>query len=103
MEDLEDMEEDYAKFVNKVKNCIRQSANPSSSNAQSGTQNRLSDTTKLLLDKRRAMKWERGINNIEYHLLCHLIRIKLHEDFANYNCSKLLQAAEQLLQAASTT
>ena len=70
-------------------------ANPSSSSAQSGTQNRISDTTKLLLDKRRAMKRESGIDNIEYHLLCHLIRIKLREDFANYNCSRLLQAAEQ--------
>ena len=30
-EDTEDMEEENAKFVNKFKNCIRQSANPSSS------------------------------------------------------------------------
>ena len=34
---LEDMEEDYAKFVNKFKNCIRESENPRSSNAQNGT------------------------------------------------------------------
>ena len=72
--DLEDMEEDYAEFVNKFKSCIRQSANPSSSSAESDNQNRISDTTKLLLDKRRAMKRESGINNIEYDLLCHLIR-----------------------------
>ena len=63
--------------MNKFKNCIRQSANPSSTNARSGIQNRISDTTKLLLDKRRAMKRKSGINNIEYHLLCHLIRIEL--------------------------
>ena len=65
------MEEDYAKFVHKFKNCIRQSANSSSSNPQNDTQTRNSDTTKLLLEKRRAMKRESGINNIEYHLLCH--------------------------------
>ena len=42
------------------------------------------------------MKRESGINNIEYLLLCHLIRIKLHEDFANYNCLRPLQAAEKM-------
>ena len=84
----EDYDEDYAQFVEKLRRCLEKARK----GRRKEEKGRISKETSELLERRKKMKRE-GKNNIEYSLLCRLIRRKLKEDFEKYRTNKLLNAA----------
>uniref|UniRef100_A0A914UST4 Reverse transcriptase domain-containing protein n=1 Tax=Plectus sambesii TaxID=2011161 RepID=A0A914UST4_9BILA len=87
---IEDLDDDYAELLNKLKQC-RQRSEVLCDNHQ---MKRISNSTRELLDRRRQMK-RITANNVEYHLLCKLIRRQLKEDHDAFRRQALLDTAEK--------
>ncbi|KAG6926908.1 hypothetical protein G0U57_010923, partial [Chelydra serpentina] len=86
---MEKCDEDYSIFADKLRCCIKAAEIKKLKKAKG----RISIETKSLLEKRRNMK-RSSDNNLEYSILCKLIRRKLKDDFENFRKEKLLKTAE---------
>ncbi|KAG6932570.1 craniofacial development protein 2, partial [Chelydra serpentina] len=85
---MEKCDEDYSIFADKLRCCIKAAEIKKLKKAKG----RISIETKSLLEKRRNMK-RSSDNNLEYSILCKLIRRKLKDDFENFRKEKLLKTA----------
>ena len=84
------IEEDYQDFTEKLLHCARAAKDPRSREVDS----RISESTNELLEKRKEMKRDKN-RNVEYSLLCRLIRKKLKEDLENFKRQKELKAIQR--------
>ena len=85
-----DINEDYNTLVDMIKSCSSQNTETA---FRIRKDKRMSESTRILLEKRRRMRRNRR-EELRYKILCQLIRRKLQEDYNNYRCEKLLKAAE---------
>ncbi|KAG6934022.1 hypothetical protein G0U57_017964, partial [Chelydra serpentina] len=86
---MEKCDKDYSIFADKLRCCIKAAEIKKLKKAKG----RISNEMKSLLEKRRNMK-RSSDNNLEYSILCKLIRRKLKDDFKNSWKEKLLKTAE---------
>ena len=85
-----DIDEDYESFVSKILHCAKLAARHFPKIEDS----RVSNSMKELLEKRRTMKRE-GKRNVEYSVLCKLIRRKLKEDLESFRRRKMIESAKR--------
>ncbi|KAL6723881.1 hypothetical protein Aduo_018838 [Ancylostoma duodenale] len=81
---------DYCFFIDTLKSCVEKAE------TCEPTVNRIciSETTKQLMQKRRELKCD-GSHNVEFSILCKLIRGKVKEDVEQFKQERLLKAAEE--------
>lgn len=86
----EELDEDYHHLTEKILQCAKKAQCQRPRQLDS----RISEATRELLAKRRDMKRDKT-TNVEYSLLCKLIRRKLKEDLEDYNRRRKLAAVER--------
>ncbi len=79
----------------KVVDIIHESSLKTAGKEKKTQESKISDSTKLLMEKRRNMKKDGiGIQNVEYTETCKTVRKKLREDIRKYNTAKIQETIE---------